>query len=246
MDKITRFADMIKECNNIVFFGGAGVSTESGVKDYRSEDGIYNTVKDYGVAPEKILSHEFFFSNTADFYDFYRKFFLGDVEPNDAHKALAELERRGKVSAVITQNVDSLHQRAGSNCVVELHGSGRIFACSKCKKEVDSAFAVEEIKNGNVPTCKHCGNVMKPRVVLYGEQLFEGVAESAINYILNADMLIVGGTSLSVYPAASFLEYFEGKYIVVINKSETALHNKADLIINDSIGKVFNEVMKLL
>jgi len=239
---LNRFAEMIKECNNIVFFGGAGVSTESGVKDYRSADGLYNTVKEYGVPPEEILSHSFFFQNTETFYDFYRKYFIVDVEPNNAHKALAKLEDMGKLKAVITQNIDGLHQRAGSKNVIELHGTAEQFCCAACGKSGDSADVLNNIKSKNIPKCQ-CGGVMKPKVVLYGENLYDGVAESAVYHIERADMLIVGGTSLAVYPAASFVRYFSGKYIVMINKTETEYDGKADLIIRENIGEVFQNVM---
>lgn len=245
-NQIKRFTEMIKECENIVFFGGAGVSTESGVKDYRSADGLYNTVQEYGVSPETILSHTFFFEHTDVFYDFYRKYFVSDAQPNNAHKSLAKLEDMGKLKAVITQNIDELHQRAGSRNVIELHGTAREFRCWNCGKIGDSDAVIEEIQRGEVPRCKECGGIMKPKVVLYEEQLFEGVAESAVRHIADADMLIVGGTSLAVYPAASFVEYFKGKYIVMINKSETNFDKNAHLVINDSIGKVFEEVMDLL
>ena len=239
---IKQFANMINECNNIVFFGGAGVSTESGVKDYRSQNGLYNTVNEYGVPPEEILSHSFFFQHPEIFYDFYRKYFIIEVEPNNAHKALAELETMGKLKAVITQNIDGLHQKAGSKNVIELHGTAGEFNCGACGKSAENV--IEVIKSGMVPKCKHCCGLMKPKVVLYGENLYEGVAESAIESIANADVLIVGGTSLAVYPAASFVRYFRGKYIVMINKSETEYDNNADLVIRENIGKVLAETMK--
>lgn len=244
--QIEQFADMIKECNNIVFFGGAGVSTESGVKDYRSKNGLYNTVKDYGVSPEEILSHSFFFQNPETFYDFYRKYFIVKAEPNNAHKALAELETMGKLKAVITQNIDGLHQRAGSKNVIELHGIASEFSCGACGKEADNNGVLENIKNGQVPKCKYCNGLMKPKVVLYEEPLYEGVAERAIESIASADMLIVGGTSLAVYPAASFVRYFKGKYIVIINKSETDYDSNAALIIRENIGQVFEKIMKII
>lgn len=244
--KISSLANMINECNNIVFFGGAGVSTESGVRDYRSKNGLYETVKEYGVPPEKILSRSFFDQSPEIFYDFYRKYFMIDTEPNPTHKALSELEKRGKLKAVVTQNIDGLHQKAGSKTVIELHGTSSLFICSPCKSVHPSEKFTEMIKNGDIPKCPDCGAVMRPKVVLYEEPLYPGVGDSAIDYISNADMLIVGGTSLAVYPAASFLEFFGGKYVVVINKSETTLDMKADLVINDSIGKVFADVMKEL
>lgn len=242
--KIKEFAEMIKECEKIVFFGGAGVSTESGVKDYRSKDGLYNTVKEYGVPPEEILSHHFFFEHTDVFYDFYRKYFIIEAQPNNAHKALAELENMGKLDAVITQNIDGLHQRAGSKNVIELHGTAGEFYCCECMAKGDSDKIIGEIRNGNIPKCPNCGGIMKPKVVLYEEPLYDGVAESAVEYVSNADMLIVGGTSLAVYPAASFVRYFRGKYIVIINKSETGYDSNADLVIRENIGEIFEKVMK--
>lgn len=241
-----QFANLIKECNRIVFFGGAGVSTESGVKDYRSEDGLYHTVKEYGVAPEVILSHDFFFGHPDIFYDFYRKYFIVDVEPNNAHKALAKLEEMGKLKAVITQNIDGLHQRAGSKNVIELHGTASQFSCASCGKTGDSEAVLTDIKEQKIPRCPHCNGMMKPKVVLYGESLYNGVAESAISHIENADMLIVGGTSLAVYPAASFVRYFGGKYIVMINKSETGYDGNASLVIRENIGEVFIKTMEKL
>jgi len=244
--QIDLFAQMILECENIVFFGGAGTSTESGVKDYRSQDGLYHTVQDYGVPPEVILSRSFFFQHPDIFYDFYRKYFLIDAKPNDAHKSLAELERIGKLKVVITQNIDGLHQKAGSENVIELHGTANEFACCNCQKETLNTAVISEIKKGKVPKCSYCSGVMKPKVVLYEEPLYDGVAEYTVSCISQADMLIVGGTSLSVYPAASFVEYFKGKYIVMINKSETGFDSKANLVISERIGEVFKEVMKLL
>lgn len=241
---IKQFAEMIKESHNIVFFGGAGVSTESGVKDYRSQDGLYNTVKDYGVSPETILSHTFFFEHTDVFYDFYRKYFIIDVQPNHAHKALSELEGMGKLKAVITQNIDGLHQKAGSKNVIELHGTASEFYCSKCRAKGNTKDVINEIKSGIIPKCGSCGGVMKPKVVLYEEPLYEGVAEAAVDYVSGADMLIVGGTSLAVYPAAGFVRYFRGKHIVIINQSETDYDSHADLVIRDNIGEVFEKVMK--
>lgn len=242
---ITQFAQMIQECNRIVFFGGAGVSTESGVKDYRSADGLYHTVTEYGVPPEVILSHRFFFANTEAFYDFYRKYFVIDVQPNSAHKALAKLEQMGKLTAVITQNIDGLHQKAGSSNVIELHGTAGEFTCASCGKEGIAEAVLSEIQKGDVPECP-CGGVMKPKVVLYEESLYDGVAEAAIKQMENADMLIVGGTSLAVYPAASFVRYFNGKYIVIINQSETDYDHKAALVIREKIGEVFQKVMNLV
>lgn len=240
---IEKLTQMVLESSRIVFFGGAGVSTESGVRDYRSRDGLYSTVQEYGVSPEIILSRSFFFQHPETFYDFFRKYFITEAEPNPAHLALARLEAMGKLRAVITQNIDGLHQRAGSKNVIELHGTASAFFCCACPAQNESEIVLQAIRDGNVPNCKACGGILKPRVVLYEEPLYDGVAESAIAHIAEADMLIVGGTSLAVYPAASFVEYFRGKYIVMINKSETALDAKADLVINDSIGKVLQAVM---
>lgn len=241
---IEKFANMINECNNIVFFGGAGISTESGVKDYRSEDGLYNTAKDYGVSPETILSIDFFEEHPDVFYDFYRKYFTMDVEPNKAHTALAELEKMGKLKAVISQNIDGLHQKAGSKNVIELHGTAKKFYCHSCNKALELDEIMREIKAERVPKCKYCGGLAKPKVVLYGEMLYDGVAQSAIEHIVNADMLIIGGTSLAVHPAASFVRYFRGKYIVIINKTATDFDNNADLVFRNSIGAVFDELMR--
>lgn len=244
MERIKEFADMIKECNKIVFFGGAGVSTESGVKDYRSRDGLYNTVHEYGVSPEEILSHTFFFNKTGVFYDFFKKYFIIEAEPNAAHRALAKLEDMGKISAVITQNIDGLHQKAGSRNVIELHGTAEEFYCWDCKRKGNSAEIIKTIKDDKVPRCEKCGGIMKPKVVLYEEPLYDGVPEKAARFISDADMLIVGGTSLAVYPAASFVRYFKGKYIVIINKTETDFDSHANLVFREPIGQVFGNVMK--
>ena len=243
---VDKFVSYIQECNNIVFFGGAGVSTESGVKDYRSPDGIYNTVREFGISPEKILSRSFFDKDPATFYEFYRKYFMADVEPNDAHKVLSELEKMGKVKAVITQNIDYLHQKSGSEKVIELHGRANEFYCKNCNDFHNNSRAIEEIKKGEVPLCDKCKAVIKPRVVLYEEQLFPGVPEAAVDVIAEADMLIVGGTSLTVYPAASFIGYFKGKYLVIINKQETDFDCNANLVVRESIGGFFEKTMKKL
>jgi len=241
---ISKFSEMIKESNNIVFFGGAGVSTESGIKDYRSKDGIYNTVKEFGISPEEILSKSFISSYPDVFYNFYKKYFIIDAEPNGAHIALSQLEKMGKLRAVITQNVDRLHQKAGSQNVLELHGTTTEYVCCICGKEQDSHIAEEEIIIGNLPRCKSCNCLVRPKVVLYGESLPSGIIEKSIAYVENADMLIVGGTSLVVQPAASIVSYFRGKFLVIINKTETDYDGNADLIIRDSIGEVFEKVMR--
>lgn len=242
---IEKFAEMIKSSKKTVFFGGAGVSTESGVKDYRSEDGLYSTVKEYGVSPETILSRSFFFEKPEIFYDFYFKYFLDfDVEPNAAHKILARLEAAGKLSSVITQNIDGLHQKAGSKNVLELHGTTEKHFCCDCRR----AYPVEKIKSlkGAVPHCEICGGLIKPAVVLYEEPLNDSVVEKAINEIETAELLIIGGTSLAVYPAAMYVRRFCGDNIVLINKGETPYDSSCDLIFRDGIGQVLTETFNLI
>lgn len=237
--KIDEFSRLIKESNNIVFFGGAGVSTESGMKDYRSEDGLYNTVKKYKVSPETILSRSFFEAHPDIFYDFYYNYFLNTkAEPNRAHFALAKLEKLGKLKAVITQNIDGLHQKAGSENVIELHGTVLKNRCPSCKTLMPN----EQITalHGKVPMCEKCHRVIKPDVVLYEEPLDERVIEAAINAISSADLLIIGGTSLAVYPAAGFIRYFTGQNIVLINRDQTQYDSKATLVFRDSIGEVLS------
>lgn len=229
--------EIIDSSDNIVFFGGAGVSTESGIPDFRSQDGLYNQKYDY--PPEVILSHEFFMQETEEFYRFYRdKMLYLDAKPNKAHYVLAELEKKKKLKAVITQNIDGLHQKAGSNKVFELHGSVYRNYCTKCGR----FYGVEAITNSTgVPHCE-CGGVIKPDVVLYGEPLDDYITEMSIAHAQAADALIIGGTSLTVYPAASFVYHYMGDKLVLINKSKTQLDAKANLVINDSIGKVFSEL----
>jgi len=235
MENVKKLADAIKNSDNIVFFGGAGVSTESGLLDYRSEDGIYKSVKTYGCPPEEILSHNFFFNHTETFYKFYREFFMGNVEPNDAHKALARLEKAGKLRAVITQNIDNLHQKAGSVKVLELHGTTEKYYCISCGED----HTKEHLRAcDGVPKCSKCGGILKPKVVLYGEMLNDRVTQEAIDAIEKAEVLIIGGTSLAVYPAAGFVNVFGGKTLVLINKGETSVDNRAHIVIRDSIGKV--------
>lgn len=242
---IERFAELLKSCRRAVFFGGAGVSTESGVKDYRSEDGLYNTVKQYGVPPEVILSRSFFRSKPKVFYDFYYKYFLqSSAKPNPAHIALAELEKRGILSAVVTQNIDGLHQAAGSKKVFELHGTVYKYHCSSCGRE----FSVEKVKElkGGVPRCEACGGIIKPDVVLYEEPLDESVITGAVTAIASADLMIIGGTSLAVYPAAGLLGYYRGRDIVLINRSETQYDSRASLVLRDKIGEVMQRAVELL
>lgn len=240
--KINKFAELIRQSDNIVFFGGAGVSTESGMKDYRSEDGLYNTVKKYKVSPETILSHSFFETHPDVFYDFYYNYFLNTAaEPNRAHLALAELERQGKLKAVVTQNIDGLHQRAGSRNVIELHGTTLKHYCTACKALMPN----EQVKalRGQIPRCEKCNHIVRPDVVLYEEPLNQSVIEEAIDAISSADMLIIGGTSLAVYPAANFIRYFNGENIVLINRDETQYDSKATLVFRESIGEVLESVL---
>lgn len=241
--KTAALSKLIKESDNIVFFGGAGVSTESGVKDYRSEDGLYNTVKQYKVSPERILSHSFFKAHPDIFYDFYYNYFLKtSAEPNRAHFALAELEKEGRLKAVITQNIDGLHQRAGSKNVIELHGTTKKHFCPECNTLMPNE-RITELK-GKVPYCDKCKSVIKPAVVLYEEQLNESVIEAAVNAISSADLLIIGGTSLAVYPAAGFVRYFKGGNIVLINRDQTQYDTAATLVFRESIGEVLSEAIK--
>ncbi len=237
MDKIEILNKMIKESKKIVFFGGAGVSTESGIKDFRSAEGIYNM--EYKFSPEEVLSHSFYEKYTADFYDFYRQYLcFPDAKPNKAHYKLAELEKAGKLKAIITQNVDSLHQAAGSKNVFELHGSASRNYCTKCGKffDFDAVY-----KSKGIPKCE-CGGLIKPDVVLYEESLDDKVIKGAINCIKKADMLIVAGTSLRVYPAAGFINYFQGENFVLINKDETCMDSEFGLIIHDKVGEVLDKI----
>ncbi|KIR03304.1 NAD-dependent protein deacetylase of SIR2 family [Lachnospiraceae bacterium TWA4] len=228
----------IKESENIVFFGGAGVSTESKIPDFRSVDGLYN--QEYDYPPETILSHSFFMRNPKEFFRFYRnKMLFPDAMPNKAHIALAKLEQEGKLKAVVTQNIDGLHQKAGSKEVLELHGSVHRNYCMKCGK----FYGLDEVlSQEGVPTCS-CGGIIKPDVVLYEEGLDSQVIEKSLNYIARADILIIGGTSLSVYPAAGFVDYYRGNRLVLINKSATPMDSRANLVINDPIGEVLGELL---
>lgn len=236
-EKINEFIKIINESNNIVFFGGAGVSTESGIPDFRSKDGLYN--QKYKFPPEEILSHTFFMNNTGEFYKFYRdKMNSLKYEPNITHLKLAKLEKIGKLKAIITQNIDGLHQKAGSRVVYELHGSVLRNYCMKCKK----AYSADYIfSNENIPICE-CGGLIKPDVVLYGEMLDDDIVSKSIEAIKNAEVLIIGGTSLTVYPANSLIYYFKGKKLILINKDFTQMDNMADLVINDSLGNVFKKL----
>ena len=234
-----RLKKVIDESSNIVFFGGAGVSTESNIPDFRSEKGLYKAQQVYGHAPETMLSHDFYRDYTETFFKYYKENLLyPEAEPNDAHKAIACLEEEGKLKAVVTQNIDGLHQKAGSKTVYELHGSVLRNYCERCGKFHDLDYILDEgnCKNG-VPHCQ-CGGIVKPDVVLYGETLDEDCIQNAVDAIMKADTLIIGGTSLAVYPAAGLIQYFRGKNLVLINKDETPYDSKATLAIHDSIGKV--------
>ncbi|MBQ4523880.1 MAG: NAD-dependent protein deacylase [Lachnospiraceae bacterium] len=237
-EAVKQLKEIIERSHYIVFFGGAGVSTESGVPDFRSVDGLYH--QKYSYPPETILSHSFFMRNTEEFYKFYcEKLLLKDVQPNDAHKALAKLEEMGKLKAVITQNIDGLHQAAGSKAVYELHGSVHRNYCMKCQK----FYGLEEVyQSEGVPKCE-CGGIIKPDVVLYEEGLDQDTLDGAVKHIRQADTLVIGGTSLTVYPAAGLIEYFRGKNLVLINRDVTPMDSMADLVINDSIGKVLGETV---
>lgn len=235
---LAEFQRLTADCNNMVFFGGAGVSTESGIPDFRSVDGLYHQQYDY--PPETILSHSFYRRHTEEFYRFYRnKMLFLDAQPNAAHKKLAQLEREGRLKAVITQNIDGLHQAAGSKRVLELHGSVLRNYCEHCGAFYDVAY----IKNSTgVPKCQKCGGPVKPDVVLYEEGLNQKTLSDAVSFISQADMLIIGGTSLAVYPAAGLIDYFSGSHLVVINKSPTPRDRHADLVIQGPIGEVFSSL----
>lgn len=231
--------EIIDDSKRIVFFGGAGVSTESGIPDFRSQDGLYN--QKYKYPPEQIVSRTFFDNRTEEFYEFYKdRMIFSEAKPNAAHLKLAELEQAGKLSAVITQNIDGLHQAAGSKKVIELHGSVLRNYCRKCREFYPLDYIV---KSEGIPRCEKCGGIVKPDVVLYEESLNSDDIDSAVNEIMAADTLIIGGTSLVVYPAAGFVNYFTGKHLVVINKSPTNADKNAELVISDSIGKVLGEII---
>lgn len=236
-EKIARLKKIVEESERMVFFGGAGVSTESGIPDFRSVDGLYN--QKYKYPPETIISHSFYMRDPEEFYRFYKdKMIYRDAKPNTAHKKLAELEAQGKLAAIVTQNIDGLHQMAGSKNVIELHGSIYRNYCTKCHKFYDLDYIIQ---SDGVPKCS-CGGIIKPDVVLYEEGLNNDDIENAIRYISEADTLIIGGTSLVVYPAAGLVRYFRGKHLVVINMSPTQTDGQADLLIADKIGKVLGQL----
>lgn len=242
-EKIISLRDIIKDSDNIVFFGGAGVSTESDIPDFRSSDGLFSKKLNKHFSPERLVSHTFYVHYPEDFYAFYKdKLIYPDARPNKAHKALAYLEKIGKLRAVVTQNIDGLHQMAGSKNVLELHGSVNSNTCQSCGYNMDLKEFLD--LEGLVPKCPKCGGSVKPDVVLYEESLNEDTIIKTIKAISEADMLIVGGTSLVVYPAAGFLDYFKGRHIVLINKAETSYDRRADLVINDSIGNVLDMAVK--
>jgi len=238
MTAIDQFLKMVHDSDNIVFFGGAGVSTESGIPDFRSVDGLYN--QKYKYRPETILSHTFYRQEPEEFYRFYHdKMLCLDAKPNMAHLKLAELEKAGKVKAIVTQNIDGLHQAAGSKNVLELHGSVHRNYCERCHKFFDAQYMKQA---EGVPKCDACGGPIKPDVVLYEEGLDNTIIEQSLYYISHADMLIIGGTSLVVYPAAGLVNYYHGHKLVLVNKSSTGLDSRADLVIAEPIGEVFAKI----
>jgi len=242
-EQIDTLQEYVSESSSIVFFGGAGVSTESGIPDFRSVDGLYNQKWDY--PPEEILSRDFFYSNPAEFYRFYReKILVEGIKPNAAHKKLAEMEEKDKLKAVITQNIDGLHQAAGSKNVLELHGSVLRNHCTECGAFYDSDYVIAHKDENGIARCSDssCAGIIKPDVVLYGESLDDNVIDRTIRALQDADMLIIGGTSLTVYPAAGFIRAFTGDKLVLINRDATANDGIANLVIHDSIGKVLSQI----
>lgn len=240
---------LLQDSRKIVFLGGAGVSTESGIPDFRSENGLWHAKTKYGCSPEELVSHTFFEQRTEEFYDFFlHHMVFPDVQPNVTHRALAQLEQEGKLLAVVTQNIDGLHQAAGSRNVFELHGSVWRYFCMECGAAYELPYVMQAAKaraDSCVPRCEKCGGIVKPDVVLFEEPLDAEILSGAVEAICQADLLIVGGTSLVVYPAAGLLHYFKGDKLVLINKQPTPFDNKARLVINDSLGKVFGEVVPI-
>lgn len=243
-NKIERLSNILKESENIVFFGGAGISTASGIPDFRSSTGLYSKKLNRNFSPEQAVSHTFFVRYPEEFFDFYKKNLIyPDALPNPCHKALAKLEKLGKLKAVVTQNIDGLHQAAGSKIVYELHGSVHRNYCQSCHAFFNAEYI---LKSEGVPVCDKCGGTVKPDVVLYEEGLDSDVINGAVRSIANADTLIIGGTSLVVYPAAGLIDYFNGKNLILINKSSTSADSRADLVINDDIAYVMDEAVKLI
>ena len=243
-DKIEKLAEIIRNSENIVFFGGAGVSCSSGIPDFRSSNGLFNEKLNITFTPEQLVSHTFYIRYPKEFFNFYKsKLIYPNAKPNEAHIALAKLEQMGKIKAIITQNIDGLHQMAGSKNVFELHGSIHRNYCTNCNTFYDVNYI---LNSKGIPTCKKCGGIVKPDVVLYEEGLDEDTIQGAISAISKADTLIIGGTSLVVYPAAGLINYFKGKNLILINKSSTSADNKANLVINDDIADVFNKVINNL
>lgn len=241
---IEKLSKILKNSNNIVFFGGAGVSTESNIPDFRSSNGLFNEKLNITFTPEQLVSHTFYIKYPEEFFRFYKsKLIYPEAKPNSGHLALAKLEEMGKLKAIVTQNIDGLHQAAGSKNIFELHGSIHRNYCTKCHEFYDANFILE---SKGVPMCTKCGGAVKPDVVLYEEGLDDTVIRGAVDAISKADTLIIGGTSLIVYPAAGLINYFRGKNLVLINKSSTSADSKANLVINDSIGKVLSEALNLL
>ncbi|WP_278501565.1 NAD-dependent protein deacylase [Methanobrevibacter smithii] len=240
MNKIEKLQEIIDASDNIVFFGGAGVSTESGIPDFRSESGIFKSLEKYGDTPERLVSHSYYLEHTDKFFSYYKDCLIfPEAEPNPAHYTLARLEKEGKLKAIITQNIDGLHQKAGSKNVLELHGIVYRNYCEICKKEYDLNFILE---SEGIPHCT-CGGIIKPDVVLYEEALDMNILNKSAQYIMSADTLIVGGTSLVVYPAAGLINYFKGKNLVLINKSKTDYDLLASLVINEAIGETLNKII---
>ncbi|MFL0267472.1 NAD-dependent protein deacylase [Candidatus Clostridium radicumherbarum] len=241
---IDKLISILRESTNIVFFGGAGVSTESKIPDFRSSNGLFNENLNITFTPEQLVSHSFYIKYPEEFFKFYKsKLIYPDAKPNNGHNALAKLEQMGKLKAIITQNIDGLHQMAGSKNVFELHGSVHRNHCIKCHAFYDTKFILE---SEGVPFCNKCGGPVKPDVVLYEESLDNNIIRGAIDAISQADTLIIGGTSLVVYPAAGLIDYFKGKNLILINKSSTSADSKATLVINDFIGKVLSEAVSSL
>lgn len=241
MDNIKELSEILKNSDNIVFFGGAGVSTASGIPDFRSSDGLYSMKLNKKFSPEEAVSHSFFVNYPEEFYDFYKTHLIyTDAKPNKCHEALYELEKMGKLKAIVTQNIDGLHQKAGSSKVYELHGSVLRNYCVKCRAFYDEKCVVS---SKGIPVCEKCGGIVKPDVVLYEEGLDESVISGAVSAISAADTLIIGGTSLVVYPAAGLIRYFRGNNLILINKSHTSADSNADMVIHDSIEKVLYEAV---